>query len=64
MRSFRLHSLLYTIVFLFAANAAFSADKPAFGGVGLQVVPTIDGNLVVLNVQMRQRLTRDCSPGT
>jgi len=50
MRRFRLNSLLCTIVFLFAATAAFSADKPAFGGVGLQVVPTIDGNLVVLNV--------------
>lgn len=27
-----------------------AAEEKAFGGVGLQVVPTVDGDLVVLNV--------------
>ena len=27
-----------------------SAEEAAFGGIGLQVVPTVDGDLVVLNV--------------
>lgn len=33
----------------FLSTAALAEDK-AFGGVGLQVVPTINGDLVVLNV--------------
>lgn len=36
-------------VLLCLATASFAADEP-FGGVGLQVVPTINGDLVVLNV--------------
>lgn len=33
----------------FLASPSLADDKP-FGGVGLQVVPTINGDLVVLNV--------------
>ncbi len=35
--------------FLLFVSASFAEEKP-FGGVGLQVVPTINGDLVVLNV--------------
>ena len=39
---------LITVIFLMVCPA--SADEQVFGGVGLQVVPTINGNLVVLTV--------------
>ncbi len=43
--------LVAAIVFLFGITAAPSlAEEVPFGGVGLQVVPTINGDLVVLNV--------------
>lgn len=40
---------LLLLAFLLWAGAAFAGEKP-FGGIGLQVVPTIEGELVVLNV--------------
>ncbi|MDH3454475.1 MAG: PDZ domain-containing protein [Desulfuromonadales bacterium] len=39
----------FLVVFAFLASPAL-ADDVQFGGVGLQVVPTINGDLVVLNV--------------
>lgn len=41
--------IMFIAVLLCLATASFAADEP-FGGVGLQVVPTINGDLVVLNV--------------
>jgi C-terminal processing protease CtpA/Prc len=48
----RVHCLLIVGVLLFSANLsiAASSDDVPYGGVGLQVVPTINGDLVVLNV--------------
>ena len=37
-------------LFLLAPVTSASAEEQRFGGVGLQVVPTITGELVVLNV--------------
>ena len=37
-------------LFLLAPVTSVSAEEQRFGGVGLQVVPTITGELVVLNV--------------
>jgi C-terminal processing protease CtpA/Prc len=37
-------------LFLLVSVTSVSAEEPRFGGVGLQVVPTITGQLVVLNV--------------
>jgi len=48
----RFSALLFVgvlIITCFLATAALAEDVP-FGGVGLQVVPTINGDLVVLNV--------------
>lgn len=42
-------ALLATLALLGASPAVAADDKP-FGGVGLQVVPTITGELVVLQV--------------
>ena len=41
--------VMFIAVLLCLTTASFAADEP-FGGVGLQVVPTINGDLVVLNV--------------
>lgn len=41
-------TLLGLLLFIFVGGA--SAENEQFGGVGLQVVPTINGELVVLNV--------------
>lgn len=41
--------IVFIAVLLCLATSSFAADEP-FGGVGLQVVPTINGDLVVLNV--------------
>ena len=41
--------VLISFALVILAVPAF-ADDQAFGGVGLQVVPTVDGTLVVLNV--------------
>lgn len=38
------------LLFLFTTVSQLYAEEVVFGGVGLQVVPTIDGNLVILNV--------------
>jgi C-terminal processing protease CtpA/Prc len=40
--------VLLTVLAVFAVPV--SAEESAFGGIGLQVVPTVDGDLVVLNV--------------
>jgi hypothetical protein len=37
-------------LFLLVPLTSASAEEQRFGGVGLQVVPTITGELVVLNV--------------
>jgi C-terminal processing protease CtpA/Prc len=37
-------------LFLLVSVTSVSAEEQRFGGVGLQVVPTISGELVVLNV--------------
>ena len=37
-------------LFLLVPGTSVSAEEQRFGGVGLQVVPTITGELVVLNV--------------
>jgi C-terminal processing protease CtpA/Prc len=47
-RFFVLLSLGLSLVFFLATNTF--AEEQKFGGVGLQVVPTITGELVVLNV--------------
>ncbi len=46
----RLLSFLLLGLFLLAPVTSASAEEQRFGGVGLQVVPTITGELVVLNV--------------
>ena len=38
------------VLFLLVSVTSVSAEEQRFGGVGLQVVPTITGELVVLNV--------------
>ena len=45
-----IRSLTFIIVLLIISAAVVVADEQKFGGIGLQVVPTINGNLVVLNV--------------
>lgn len=49
---FRLPSIAVAASFciLVALAVPLHAEDPAFGGIGLQVVPTVDGDLVVLNV--------------
>ena len=44
--------ILTTVLMITSAWFALSvcAEEVAFGGIGLQVVPTVDGDLVVLNV--------------
>ncbi len=42
--------LVVSLILLLSVSVMGAAEEKAFGGVGLQVVPTIDGNLVVLNV--------------
>lgn len=42
-------SLIMVIALAWLAEPV-SAEETAFGGIGLQVVPTVDGDLVVLNV--------------
>ncbi len=42
--------LFLLIIFTLTALTFVNAEETLFGGVGLQVVPTIHGNLVVLNV--------------
>jgi C-terminal processing protease CtpA/Prc len=49
IRSFSLLILLFLTILIALAAPVVAEDKP-FGGVGLQVVPTINGDLVVLNV--------------
>lgn len=44
----RLLTILLTSLFL--TTTVVHAEEQVFGGVGLQVVPTVDGDLVVLNV--------------
>jgi carboxyl-terminal processing protease len=44
------HGLLVGLALCLFLAAPARADKEAFGGVGLQVVPTVTGELVVLNV--------------
>lgn len=44
----RLITILVTSLIL--TMTMVHAEEQVFGGVGLQVVPTVDGNLVVLNV--------------
>lgn len=39
------------------------AEEPPFGGVGLQVVPTINGELVVLNVLKDAPASEEMLPG-
>lgn len=46
----RLLAFLLLGLFLLAPVTSASAEEQRFGGVGLQVVPTIKGELVVLNV--------------
>jgi len=47
----RFCAVLAGLLLLFGFVTAFSwAGEEAFGGVGLQVVPTINGDLVILNV--------------
>ena len=46
----RFLSFLLLGLFLLAPVTSASAEEQRFGGVGLQVVPTITGELVVLNV--------------
>lgn len=46
----RLLAFLLLGLFLLAPVTSASAEEQRFGGVGLQVVPTITGELVVLNV--------------
>ena len=48
-RSSALLLIVMLVMGSFTATFAFADDVP-FGGVGLQVVPTINGDLVVLNV--------------
>jgi len=43
-------ALLVTVLSLLMVVTGVSAEEQKFGGVGLQVVPTINGELVVLNV--------------
>ena len=45
-----LRAFLFTTLLLFSLVCTSSAEEQRFGGVGLQVVPTIDGDLVVLRV--------------
>ena len=42
--------VLIATVLIAALNCSVAAEEQEFGGVGLQVVPTISGNLVILNV--------------
>ena len=45
-----LYTLGITLLLLFVVSRpALFAEEPEFGGIGLQVVPTINGDLVVLN---------------
>ena len=46
----RFNAFLLLGLFLLAPVTSASAEEQRFGGVGLQVVPTITGELVVLNV--------------
>jgi C-terminal processing protease CtpA/Prc len=46
----RFAALLMLCLLLFVPVTTVSAEEQKFGGVGLQVVPTITGELVVLNV--------------
>lgn len=46
----RLLAFLLLGLFLLAPVTSVPAEEQRFGGVGLQVVPTITGELVVLNV--------------
>ena len=46
----------------FLALPAFAEETP-FGGVGLQVVPTINGDLVVLNVLKDAPASEEMLPG-
>jgi C-terminal processing protease CtpA/Prc len=48
-RFFSLFVAVVLILLVFPVAPVLSDDEP-FGGVGLQVVPTINGDLVVLNV--------------
>jgi C-terminal processing protease CtpA/Prc len=41
---------LVLVISLVWFAASVPAEETAFGGIGLQVVPTVDGDLVVLNV--------------
>ena len=41
---------LVLVISLVWFAASVPAEEAAFGGIGLQVVPTVDGDLVVLNV--------------
>lgn len=45
-----IRTLLLAIMFSLTVLTPVLAEEDGFGGVGLQVVPTIDGDLVVLNV--------------
>jgi C-terminal processing protease CtpA/Prc len=49
MRRQKSFPLLFAVTVLLLAGSAAWADKQ-FGGVGLAVVPTVEGELVVLNV--------------
>ncbi len=42
--------LVVSVVLIFSVSVVAAAEEQVFGGVGLQVVPTISGELVVLNV--------------
>ena len=46
----RFVAFLFLGLFLLLPVTSVSAEEQRFGGVGLQVVPTITGELVVLNV--------------
>jgi C-terminal processing protease CtpA/Prc len=46
----RFVAFLFLGLFLLLSVTSASAEEQRFGGVGLQVVPTITGELVVLNV--------------
>ena len=46
----RFVAFLFLGLFLLVPVTSVSAEEQRFGGVGLQVVPTITGELVVLNV--------------
>ena len=48
MNMVRLTLAIITAIVVFAGPV--NAEEQLLGGVGLQVVPTIDGDLVVLNV--------------